>query len=105
MSKLLITTQVRENYGTHNWDEKGECPQYWKSKGSMDYVVKKFKGGDSAATTAVMGLRSQIEKDDNFTKETIIDFKIVPDNYLTEFEKSQLEYDGEIRFSPKELAW
>ena len=32
MSKLLITTQVYENYGSHDWDGEGECPQYWKAK-------------------------------------------------------------------------
>jgi len=38
--KLLITTQVYENYGAHDWDGVGECPQYWKAKGGSDYVVK-----------------------------------------------------------------
>jgi hypothetical protein len=56
MAKLLITTQVYENYGSA--DEP-----YWKPKGGTDYVVKKFRGGDEAATQAVMGLRSQIECD------------------------------------------
>ena len=39
MAKLLITTQVYENYGAHDWDGRGECPQYWKAKGGNDYVV------------------------------------------------------------------
>ena len=42
MSKLLITTQVYENYGAHDWDGVGECPSYWKAKGGSDYVVKKI---------------------------------------------------------------
>ena len=37
--KLLITTQVRENYGAHDWDGTGECPQYWKFKGGNEYLV------------------------------------------------------------------
>ena len=36
--KLLITTQNYENYGAHDWDGVGECPQYWKAKGGSDYV-------------------------------------------------------------------
>ena len=40
MAKLLITTQVYENYGAHDWDGVGECPSYWKAKGGSDYVVK-----------------------------------------------------------------
>lgn len=102
MSKLLITTQVYENYGAHDWEGVGVCPQYWKAKGGCDYVVKKFKGD---ATTAVMCLRTQIESDNEHIRETIIDFRIVADSYLTEFEQSQLDYEGSIRFPAKELAW
>ena len=100
--KLLITTQVYENYGAHDWDGKGSCPQYWKAKGGSDYVIKKFKGD---ATTAVMALRSQIEEDNDHYRESIIDFRIVADDYLTEFEQSQLEYEGKITYPAKELAW
>jgi hypothetical protein len=38
--KLVIQTQFRENYGAHDWDGKGECPQYWKFKGGDTYVVE-----------------------------------------------------------------
>ena len=102
MAKLLITTQVYENYGAHDWEGEGECPQYWKAKGGSDYVVKRFKGD---ATTTVMCLRDQIECDNEHIRESIIDFRIVADDYLTEFEKSQLEYEGAIRYPAKELAW
>ena len=102
MSKLLISTQVYENYGAHDWEGVGECPQYWKAKGGSDYVVKKFKGDP---TTAVMCLRTQIECDNEHIRETIIDFRVVPDNYLTEFEQSQLDYEGKITYGPQELAW
>lgn len=33
--QLLITTQIQENYGAHDWDGEGACPQYWKFKGGM----------------------------------------------------------------------
>ena len=102
MAKLLITTQVYENYGAHDWDGTGECPQYWKAKGGNDYVVKKFKGD---ATTAVMALSSQIEEDNEGYRETIIDFRLVKDDYLTEFEQSQLAYEGKITYGSKELVW
>ena len=104
MAKLLITTQVYENYGAHDWDGVGECPQYWKAKGGCDYVVKKFKDF-SAVSETVMALRGQIECDDRFYRETIIGWEIVANDYLTEFEKDQLEYEGKIRFPAKELAW
>ena len=104
MAKLLITTQVYENYGAHDWDGVGECPQYWKAKGGNDYVVKKFKD-INRVTETVMALRGQIECDDRFYRETIIGWEIVANDDLTEFEKDQLEYEGKIRFPAKELAW
>ena len=100
--KLLITTQTYENYGAHDWDGVGECPQYWKAKGGSDYVVKKFRGD---ATTAVMALRGQIEQDTEAYRESIINWEVVADDYLTEFEQSQLAYEGTIRYPAKELAW
>lgn len=37
--KIVIYTQVRENYGAHDWDGEGQCPQYWKCKGGNTFVV------------------------------------------------------------------
>ena len=105
MAKLLISTQVYENYGAHDWDGKGECPQYWKAKGGNEYVVKKFKGNDRNATEAVMVLSSKIEEDNEYFREQIIDFRIVKDDYLTEFERDQLKYEGKITYPAKELEF
>ena len=37
--RVVFQTQYRENYGAHDWDGEGECPQYWKSKGGSTYIV------------------------------------------------------------------
>jgi hypothetical protein len=103
MAKLLITTQVYENYGAHDWDGEGECPQYWKAKGGCDYVVKKINV--NTVTETVMALRGQIEQDNQAFREHIIGWEVVANDYLTQFEKDQLEYEGKIRFPAKELAW
>ena len=103
MAKLLITTQVYENYGAHDWDGVGECPQYWKAKGGSDYVVKNVNV--NTVTETVMALRSQIEQDNQAFREKIIGWEVVANGYLTEFERDQLEYEGKIRFPAKELAW
>ena len=69
-------------------------------------MVKNFKAGNTAHTTAVMmGVRGQIECYNDHFRESIIDFRVVADDYLTEFEKDQLEYEGVIRFPAKELAY
>lgn len=36
--KAIIQTQIRENYGAHDWDGQGECPQRWKYKGGDTYI-------------------------------------------------------------------
>ena len=102
--KLLITTQLYENYGAHDWDGKGSCPSYWKAKGGNDYVIKDFRGGDEAATAMVMAVRERIEESSDYYQETIIGWELVEDSYLTEFERSQLEYEGEIKYPAHELT-
>ena len=82
--KLLITTQVYENYGAHDWDGVGECPEYWKAKGGNDYVVRNVDPCDML-DVIVDRVRSQIEQDNDSFQETIIDRSLVADDYLTEF--------------------
>ena len=101
--KLLITTQNLENYGAHDWDGVGECPQYWKAKGGSDYVVKNFTNFNNT-TEVVMALRGQIEEDSEYFRSSIINWEVVADDYLTEFEQDQLDYEGKIRFFAKELV-
>ncbi len=36
---LVVFYQHEENYGAHNWDGEGECPEYWKMKGGHDEIV------------------------------------------------------------------
>jgi hypothetical protein len=37
--KIAIYTQIEENYGAHDWDGKGSCPQGWKMKGGNTYII------------------------------------------------------------------
>jgi hypothetical protein len=97
MAKLLIQTQTYENYGDI-------AQPYWKPKGGSDYVVKKFKDFNKVTET-VMALRPQIEQDNEFYREYIISFEVVADDYLTDFERDQWEYECQIRFPAKELVW
>jgi hypothetical protein len=102
--KLLITTQIWENYA---WREDGTigtgADAYWKPKGGSDYVVKNFTDFDKT-TGIVVALRSQVEIDNDYFREHILDWEVVPDDYLTDFERSQLEFDGSITFPAKELV-
>jgi hypothetical protein len=91
--KLYFYTQVFENYGS-----PGE--PYWKAKGAGDYVsplpenytqelidvkINKFK----AWIEEVCGPRWW---------ESFVSATVVEDDYLTDFELQQLEWDGKIDF-------
>ena len=94
MAKLLISTQVYENYGD------ADNP-HWKAKGGCDYVVKNFRQFDRV-TEVVVALRS-IESDNEYFREYIIDWEVVADDHLTQFERDQLEFQGKIVFPSKEI--
>ena len=104
MSKLLIQTQIQENYGAHDWDGQGQCPQYWKFKGGNDYVVKNVDPLKVAPGLLVDSVRGKIETDNEYVREHIVDWEIVADDYLTDFERSQLEYEGKITYPAEELV-
>jgi len=104
--QLLITTQTEENYGAHTWDGKGACPQYWKFKGGEDYKydLGQYGRSEEAVTELVMALRSQIEEDNEYFRNTIVGWTVVADDYLTDYERSQLEYEGRIIYPAKQLT-
>ena len=97
--KLHITTQYMENYGAHDWDGTGECPQYWKFKGGEDYFYQLGNAmpSDEHIAELVNHLRSRVEWSDEGSRSYIVSYGIVEDGYRTEFERSQLEYDGVIQ--------
>ena len=104
MSKLLITTQVYENYA---WREDGTIgtgvDAYFKPKGGDEYVVR---GVDPEQVFEVLEkVAGQIEKANDYYQEFIVDVKIVEDDFLTEYELNQLAFDGEITYPAKELEF
>ena len=98
--KLHITTQYMENYGAHDWDGEGECPQYWKFKGGDEYFYPLGSAGrsDEALAELVNHFRKDVEWSNEGSRSYIVGYAVVADDYMTEFEQSQLEYDGEIRY-------
>ena len=102
--KLLITTQVYENYA---WNEDGSIGKgddaYWKAKGGSDYVIRNFDPTRYAPGIVVDLVRPKVESDNDYVREHIVDWSVVADDYLTEFERDQLEYEGKITFPAHEL--
>jgi hypothetical protein len=102
--KLHIITQYMENYGAHDWDGEGECPQYWKMKGGEDYFILNVDS-DAEAESAVAQVRGDIEWNDIGSRQYIIGYGLVANDFMTEFEVSQLEYDGKITCPAKVLEF
>ena len=100
--KAIFTTQVFENYA---WREDGSIgtgeDAYFKPKGGDEYVV--FNVDKSQMLRILKEVKAQVEVSNDYFRETVVDFVLVEDDYLTEYERSQLEYDGCIVYSPKEL--
>ena len=107
--KLHIVTQYMENYGAHDWDGVGECPQYWKMKGGEDYFMAldgynaEHEFAEKNLEMIVDSVRDKIEWNDIGSRQYIIGYGIVADDFMTEFEISQLEYDGKIAYPAKVL--
>jgi len=82
MSKLVITTQHKENYGAHDWDGVGQCPQYWKFKGGNTYVVRDLTTAhiNKIAQNGIPTLTTLIEHKSEAFEEYILGWEIVEDD-------------------------
>jgi hypothetical protein len=104
--QLLITTQIQENYGAHDWDGKGECPSYWKFKGGNDYKydLGSVLRNTEALQELVAYFAQEIEEDNDYFRNNIIGWEVVADDFLTDFEQSQLDYEGRIAYPATRLT-
>lgn len=105
MPELLIITQCYENYGAHDWDGTGECPQYWKAKGGDEYLVtgipynvpvKAILDVDVLFAVVVCNAAAEVLGR--------ISYEVVEDGYETPFEKDQRELEGVVRFKARRVA-
>jgi hypothetical protein len=96
--KIIITTQVYNNYGTAN-------DPYWKAKGGGDYVVQlPCDYTDEDVKRKVELAKAVIELHNTpMWWETWLGYHVVEDNILTDFESQQLEWDGRIEFPAEVL--
>ena len=101
---IVITTQVYENYGAHAWNGEGECPQYWKPKGGSEYKVLDIPLNIDYNSIVGFAL-TDIECDNESYRETMVGWTIESDDYLSWYEKSQLEYDGVIVYPEPTMTY
>ena len=92
---IVLRTQYRENYGTP------EAP-YWKNKGGSEYKITNVP--TSLSEQEMLEVVDKIISNPFITyshsmcEQCLLDWSVEDDLYLSWFEKSQLEYDGEILF-------
>ena len=101
---IVIDTQYKENYGAHDWDGVGACPQYWKFKGGSSYKITGVPLNIDYAAVVDM-VRGEIEHSDDYSEQYILNWAVESDDFLSWFEKSQLEYDGEITCKEPEIEY
>ena len=74
---------------------------YFKPKGGDEYVVRNVN--EDQVFEILEKVAGQIEKSNDYYQEFIVDIKIVEDDFLTEYELNQLEWEGKILFPAKEI--
>ena len=79
--KLVINTQIKENYGAHDWDGEGTCPQYWKFKGGNTYVVRGINAAQAMklGKTGIPTLTKLITEENEYYEEYILDWSLLDD--------------------------
>ena len=102
MSKLVIWTQIRENYGAHDWSGEGECPQYWKFKGGNTYVVRDLstKSLNTISQDGIPTLTKLIEDFNEAWEEYILGWEVVEDSA-----KECEDWDSVTEFRYENGAW
>ena len=78
---IAIQTQHRENYGAHDWDGKGECPQYWKYKGGETYIIPGLSVAEAMDAQAIIDVVAPlIEQSNEGWQEYILDWQLLDDS-------------------------
>ena len=74
---IVVHTQYKENYGAHDWDGKGECPQYWKFKGGSTYFVTDVSVEQAQSPAFWDSIHEAIELRDYYQEEYIVSSELV----------------------------
>lgn len=102
---LVVKTQYMENYGAHDWNGLGVCPQRWKYKGGSEYKIRNTPANLSNAEYARLISSADIARDNEYCREYVMEWSIESDDYKSWFEKSQLEHDGSITYAEPEFDY
>jgi hypothetical protein len=101
MNMLVIATQDYENYAAHQ-GFTGEY--YWKAKGGSEFKITEIPVEACLEDIVAMAL-PHIEQNNDYFRTEILGYRVEPQDYLSWFEQSQLEYDGEILHPEPKISY
>jgi hypothetical protein len=103
--RVVLTTQVYENYGTHccecETEESCTCKPYWKAKGGSEYQRAIGTASDvialgSKGVQAIADeMAAKVARDDNYWQEYAIGWNVVPSTEETYDEQMYREMRDE----------
>jgi hypothetical protein len=99
---LVIRTQIHENYAWVDGEIQTGANAYWKAKGGREYKIASIPSGIDYAEVVEL---ANVERADDYFLESVIDWSIESDDYLSWFEKSQLDYEGSIAHPEPKLDY
>ena len=77
--KIIVSTQISENYAAHDWDRKGECPQRWKYKGGRTFIISNVDISNSMDSGYWSKIEDSIVSVNDYFVEYIIGSDLVDD--------------------------
>ena len=98
MKTLMFYTQLAENYGSV------EDP-YWKMKGGWEYRVRNVPSMLSRESIMTMLETFIAEANSDMMFEHLMSYEFVEDDFMTDFERSQLEFEGEVLYPAQEVDY
>lgn len=91
--RIVVSTQYYENYGAHDWDGKGQCPQYWKAKGGSEFSIPLSLrqvvnlGGAGIAALAAEAMRHEdVTYRNDYAESYALGWELLPPSEKTEME-------------------
>jgi hypothetical protein len=90
--KLIIQTQIYENYGTR-----------WKPKGGTTYQILNVP--KNIDLEALVHCAVGIEVDNDIVREEVIDWYPESDDYITDSEQCQIEFEGKVIFPDPRMEY
>jgi hypothetical protein len=95
---IVIQTQIHENYAWVDGELLTGSEAYWKPKGGAEYKVLGVPEGANPEAVVEL-LRDKIEVANDAFLEAIIGYSVEAEDYLSWFEKSQLDFEGKITYA------